>query len=93
MINETLVAFPLRDNIFIRRDESDENFSGSLLLKPELYRRKQSAGVVVAVGPEAEILNVRDHVIFRDRTARYIELGDEEIVVVEEGEVLCVLTS
>ena len=87
------VIFPLRSNIFIRRDPSEENFPESLLIKPEIYQRLQSAGIVVAVGEEAEILNCGDHVIFRDRTARYIELADEELVVVEEGEVLCLLTS
>ena len=92
MTDKTLIAFPLKDNIFIRRDDSEESFSGSDLLKPEIYRRLQSAGIVVAVGSEAEILNCNNHVIFRDRTARYITLNDEELVVVKEREVLCVLT-
>jgi len=92
MTDKTLIAFPLRNNVFIKRDDSEPNFPGSVLEKPEIYQRLQSAGIVVAVGDETEILNINDHVIFRDRGARYIELGDEEIVVVEEEEVLCVLT-
>lgn len=82
---------PMRDLVFVKRDEKDVFIKGSKLYMPDLYQREQSAGVVVGVGELTRVLNNGDRVIFPDRNAQYLDIFGTEIVVVKEEEVLCIL--
>jgi co-chaperonin GroES (HSP10) len=88
---ETKIIFPLRDNAFILRDDSEELFAGTVIYKPELYRRKQACGEVVALGGDCTNLVIGDKVIFRDRMSRLIDFQSQELVVCKEEEILCII--
>ena len=82
---ETKIIFPLRDNAFILRDDSEELFAGTVIYKPELYRSKQ------ACGEDFTNLVIGDKVIFRDRMSRLIDFQSQELVVCKEEEILCII--
>jgi chaperonin GroES len=92
---------PIGDRIVVRREAAEEKTAGGILL-PDTAKNKPQRGTVLAVGPgklkpdgsRAEMqLKVGDRVLFtawagdefKDRA------GGEELVLMHEGDVLCVL--
>jgi chaperonin GroES len=91
---------PLGNNVFIRRDEQDDKIG--LLFVPDVAKRKQQHGTVIAVGPgktnkfgtfiPTEV-KVGDRVVFDGYVARefakdrnLVQLAENEILGIVEGE-------
>ena len=87
---------PLGDKVVIRRQESESQTSGGIVL-PDSARDKQVRGEVVAIGDGhtkddgTKIpLTVKegDRVIFSSYAGDEIKIGDQELVLLREGDIL-----
>ncbi len=90
---------PLDDRILIRQTDPDEQTSGGIIL-PDSAREKPQAGTVVAVGPgklldsgaRGELsVGVGDEVFYGKYAGTEVDLGDEQLVIVRESDILAVI--
>lgn len=90
---------PLGDRIVVKREESEGRTEGGIYL-PDSAKDKPTRGTVVSVG-DGKLLDdgsrgemqvkVGDRVLFTSYAGENIEIGDEEYILMSEGEVLAVL--
>jgi chaperonin GroES len=90
---------PLGDRIVVKREESEGRTEGGIYL-PDSAKDKPTRGTVVSVG-DGKLLDdgsrgemqvkVGDRVLFTSYAGENIEVGDEEYILMSEGEVLAVL--
>ncbi len=90
---------PLGDRIVVKREESEGRTEGGIYL-PDSAKDKPTRGTVVSVG-DGKLLDdgsrgamqvkVGDRVLFTSYAGENIEIGDDEYVLMSEGEVLAVL--
>lgn len=91
---------PLHDKILVRRDEAETKTDSGIFL-PEKAKDRPKSGVVEAVGTgtintetgELVPLTVKkgDRIIFSSYAGTEIKLGDTELLVMSEDEVLAVV--
>ena len=91
---------PIADRIVVRREAAEEKSAGGILL-PDSAKNKPQRGVVVAVGPGklkpdgtrvAMQLKAGDKVLFTSWAGDEHEHKAEEVLLMHEGDVLCVLS-
>ncbi len=90
---------PLGDRVVLERDESETVTSGGIVL-PDTAKDKPARGKVVSVG-EGRLLEdgsrstmqvkVGDHVLFTSYAGDTFELGDRELLLLGEGDILAVI--
>jgi chaperonin GroES len=90
---------PLGDRLVVRREDSQERTEGGIYL-PESAKNKPTRGVVVAVG-DGRLLDdgsrapmqvkAGDRVLFTSYAGEAIEIGDDEFLLMSEGELLAVI--
>lgn len=90
---------PLGDRLVVRREDSQERTEGGIYL-PESAKNKPTRGVIVAVG-DGKLLEdgsrapmqvkAGDRVLFTSYAGEAIEIGDEEVLLMAEGELLAVI--
>ena len=95
----TVKLQPIGDRLGVKREESEGKTAGGIVL-PDSAKDKPTRGVVVSIG-DGRLLNdgtrgqmqvkVGDRVLFTSYAGENIEIGDEEYVLMSEGEVLAVL--
>jgi chaperonin GroES len=95
----TVKLQPIGDRLVVKREESEGKTAGGIVL-PDSAKDKPTRGVVVSIG-DGRLLNdgkraplqvkVGDRVLFTSYAGENIEIGDEEFVLMSEGEVLAVL--
>ena len=88
---------PLGDKVIVKRDEADERTESGLYL-PEQAKDKPRTGQVVAVGTGAVnsetgeripmTLRTGDKVIFSSYSGTEVKLGDQELLIMSEDEIL-----
>lgn len=90
---------PLGDRIVVQREQSEEKTEGGIFL-PDSAQDKPTRGTVISVGDGRLLddgsrgeMQVKpgDRVLFTSYAGENIEIGDEEYVLMSEGEVLAVL--
>lgn len=91
---------PLHDKILVRRDEAETRTASGIFL-PEKAKDRPKSGVVEAVGTgtintdtgELIPLTVKtgDRIIFTSYAGTEVKLGDTELLVMSEDEVLAVI--
>ena len=90
---------PLGDRILIRRKKAEARTPGGIII-PEVAQAKMSEGKVIAVGSGRRLADGKvvppdvhrgDRVIFGKYSGTEIKVEDEELVVVHEDDVFCVL--
>ena len=90
---------PLQDRVVVKRNEEETTSAGGIVL-PGSATEKPSQGEVVAVGPgrlldNGEVrpldLKVGDTVIFGKYASNTVNLGDEELLILNEGEIFGVV--
>ncbi len=91
---------PLHDKILVRRDEAETKTESGIFL-PEKSKDRPKTGVVEAVGTgnlntdtgELVPLTVKkgDRIIFSSYAGTEVKLGDKELLVMAEDEVLAVI--
>jgi len=94
-----LKIFPLADRVAIRPTEETEEMKGGLYI-PDTAKEKPIQGEVIAVGPGRlekgqrvpMELKVGDRVVYGKYAGSQVELGDEEIILIKEADVIAKLS-
>lgn len=84
---------PLGDRLLIRRTRNPDLITPGGLIIPETAREKPQEGEVVAVGTRVYDIRVGDRALFgryAGETSK-VNLGDDELLVMREGDVLGVI--
>ncbi len=91
---------PLYDRVVVRRKEEEETTAGGILL-PGAAKEKPNEGEIVAVGngkllDSGEVrplaVKIGDKVVFgRYADSNTIKVGDEELIIMSEGEIYGVI--
>jgi chaperonin GroES len=92
---------PLGDHILVEPLEGETTTSVGIIL-PETAREKPQKGTVLAVGPGRRDdegkrvpvdVSVNDRILFARYSGTEIKLGDRELLILREADVLAVLES
>jgi len=92
---------PLQDRVVVRRTEEETKTAGGIVL-PESATEKPAQGEVVAVGPGKRHENgdvqpvdvkVGDTVVFGKYASNTVKLGEDELLILSEGEIFGVIES
>ena len=91
---------PLHDRVIVKRvDEKEQKSSGGIII-PDSAKEKPQQAEVVAVGPgkrndegKATPLDVKagDKILIGKYAGNEIKIGDEELVILREDEILAVV--
>ncbi|MEK7220728.1 MAG: co-chaperone GroES [candidate division NC10 bacterium] len=90
---------PLQDRILVRRLEEKEVKKGGIII-PDTAKEKPQEGEVVAVGPgkvtddgkrQPMDVKVGDKILFGKYSGSEVKLGDEELLIMREEDVLGIL--
>ena len=91
---------PLGDKVLVKRLEAESKTAGGIVL-PDTAKEKPKRGIVQAVG-DGKLLdngdrskmqvNKGDEVLFSSYAGTEIKIDGEEFLIVEEGEILAVLS-
>jgi chaperonin GroES len=90
---------PLGDRVVVQREEAEERTTGGILL-PDTARDKPTRGTVLAVG-DGKLLDdgtrgkmqvkVGDRILFTSYAPQEIRLGEDDILLLSERDILAVL--
>jgi chaperonin GroES len=90
---------PLGDRVVVRREESEQKTAGGIVL-PDTAKEKPTRGVIEAVG-NGKLLDdgtrgrlqveVGDRVLFTSWAGETFKVGDEELLLMREEDILAVL--
>jgi chaperonin GroES len=90
---------PLGDRVVVEREASEEKTAGGILL-PDAAKDKPARGVIVSVG-EGRLLEdgsrgtlqvkVGDRVIFSSYAGETFKVGDDELLLMREEDILAVI--
>ena len=90
---------PLGDRVVIEREQSEERTAGGILL-PDSAQNKPARGTVVSVG-EGRLLDdgtrnklqvkVGDRVLFSSYAGEQFKVGDDELLLMREDDILAVI--
>ena len=90
---------PLGDRVVVERDESEEVTSGGIVL-PDSAKDKPARGKIVSVG-DGKLLDdgsrgqlqvqVGDRVIFSSYAGETFKVGDDELLLMREEDILAVI--
>lgn len=90
---------PLHDRVVVKRVEADEQVRGGIII-PDTAKEKPQEAEVMAVGPgklnddgERSPMDVKegDRVLIGKYSGSEIKIGDEDLVIVREDEILAVV--
>lgn len=90
---------PLGDRVVVEREESETKTAGGILL-PESAKNKPARGVIVSVGTgrltddgKRHPLQVKegDRVVFTSYAGEQFKIGDDELILMREEEILAVI--
>ena len=92
---------PLQDRVVVRRTEEEKTSAGGIVL-PGSASEKPAQGEVIAVGPgkrqengdtQPVDLKVGETVVFVKYASNTVKIGDEELLILSEGEIYGVIES
>lgn len=89
---------PLADRVAIRPLEDTEKMKGGLYI-PDTAKEKPVQGEIIAIGPGrfekgAKVpmeLKVGDRVLYGKYSGTEVKLGDEDVLIIKESDVLAVI--
>src|SRR5262245_27071862 len=90
---------PLGDRVVVEREESEEKTAGGIVL-PDTAKDKPSRGTVIAIG-DGKLLDdgtrgklqvkVGDKVLFTSYAPETVKLGEDELLLMREEDILAVI--
>jgi chaperonin GroES len=90
---------PLGDRVVVEREESEEKTAGGIVL-PDTAKNKPARGTIVSVG-DGKLLDdgtrsklqvkVGDRVLFTSYAGDEFRIGDQELLLMREDDILAVL--
>jgi chaperonin GroES len=90
---------PIGSHVIVRRSSASDTSSGGIVL-PEKAKDKPTEGTVVAVGNgkvledgKRQVMQLKagDRVLFTSYAGSEIKVGDEDLMVMEETDILAVI--
>lgn len=89
---------PLGDRVVLKQFEAEETTKSGIILTAKSQEKPQEAEVI-AVGPGGMVdgkevtmqVKVGDKVIYSKYSGNEVKLGDEEFVIVRQGDILAVV--
>ena len=90
---------PLGDRVVVRREESEQRTAGGIVL-PDSAKEKPQRGTIEAVGNGKLLddgsrgklqVNVGDRVLFTTWAGETFKVGDEELLLMREEDILAIL--
>ncbi len=90
---------PLHDRVLVKRLEGEEKTKGGIII-PDTAKEKPQEGKIIAVGPggrdetgKLTPLDVKagDHILFGKWSGTEVKIGDEELLIMKESDILCVV--
>src|SRR5947209_18336049 len=90
---------PLGDRVVVRREEGESRTAGGIVL-PDAAKEKPTRGVIEAVGNGKLLddgtrgklqVNVGDRVLFTTWAGETFKIGEEELLLMREEDILAVL--
>ena len=90
---------PLHDRVVVKRIETEEQVRGGIII-PDTAKEKPQEAKVIAVGPgklnddgDRSPMDVKkgDRVLIGKYSGSEIKIGDEDLVIVREDEILAVV--
>ncbi|BAN69971.1 co-chaperone GroES [endosymbiont of unidentified scaly snail isolate Monju] len=90
---------PLHDRVVVRRIDAENKTAGGIII-PDNAQEKPIQGEVIAVGDGAILedgsrrpldLKVGDRVLFGKYSGTEVKLGDEELLVMRESDIMAVI--
>jgi chaperonin GroES len=99
MSKSKLKIRPLHDRVVVRREEEEERTAGGIFI-PETAKEKPVRGVVLAVGTgklldngdtRALAVKVNDKILFGKYAGTELKLGDDEVLVLREEDILGII--
>ncbi len=87
---------PLHDRVLVKRLEEKEVKRGGIII-PDTAKEKPQEGEVIAVGPgkvtddgklQPMSVKVGDKILFGKYSGSEVKLGDEEYLIMHEGDIL-----
>lgn len=90
---------PLHDRVVVRRIDAETTTAGGIII-PDNAQEKPIQGEIVAVGDGAILedgsrrpldLKVGDRVLFGKYSGTEVKLGDEELLVMRESDIMAVI--
>jgi len=90
---------PLADRVVVKAQEAEETTASGIIL-PDTAKEKPQAGEVVAIGPGkisesgnkiAMTLKVGDNVLYGKYSGTEITVGDDDVLIMRESDILAVL--
>ena len=90
---------PLHDRVVVRRIDAENKTAGGIII-PDNAQEKPIQGEVLAVGDGAVLengerrpldLKVGDRVLFGKYSGTEVKLGDEELLVMRESDIMAVI--
>lgn len=96
---EKIKLQPLGDRVVVRREEAEEKTSGGILL-PDTAKDKPARGEIVSVG-DGKLLDdgsrsklqvkVGDRVLFSSYAGDQFKVGDDELLLMREEDILAII--
>jgi chaperonin GroES len=95
----TINIRPLQNRVIIKRLEGEEKTAGGIII-PDAAKEKPQQGEVMAVGPGKVLekgarvdmtVNVGDRVLFGKYGGSEFNLEGEELLIMREDDILCVI--
>ena len=90
---------PLHDRVVVRRIDAEEKSRGGIII-PDTAQEKPSQGEVIAVGPGGRdeagkiikpVVKAGDRVLFGKWSGTEVKLDGEELLIMKESDIMCVL--
>ena len=90
---------PLHDRVVVKRLDSEEKTKGGIII-PDSAKEKPQEGEVVSVGPGARDENGKvvpldvkkgDRILFGKWSGTEVKIGDEELLIMKESDIMGVL--
>jgi chaperonin GroES len=90
---------PLHDRVVVKRLEGEETTKGGIII-PDTAKEKPQEGKVIAVGPGGRDENGKltpldlkagDRVLFGKWSGTEVKIGDEELLIMKESDLLGVV--
>lgn len=91
---------PLGDRVVVRRQEEEKKTPGGIVIPDTASKEKPMEGMVLAVGPgrrlengDRQAVDVKqgDKVLFGKYAGTEVKMGDEELVVLREDDIMGVI--
>lgn len=88
------MLIPLKDNILVAALDDPDTWYGSAIIRPESTKDRSDQGIVKAVGPGVQDVQIGDYVLFNPYSGMVVNDADEgsKLIMLTERAVIAIVT-